>query len=556
MPYAMYLRKSRADIESESRGEGETLSRHEKILTELSEKIDLPITDVYREIVSGETIEARPEVQRLLRAVEQKKYDGVFVMDADRIARGDSVDQGIIVRAFRLSGTKIITPRKIYDPDSEFDEEYFEFELFMARREYKIINRRIQRGRIISAKEGRYIGSVPPYGYDKIKIKGDKGYTLKPNDEADTVRYIFSRYLEVKGAGTIADELEMMEIPTRSGRPWSRATIIDILKNPVYIGKIRWSYRKNIKSSVNGQIITLRKNNDDYILADGLHNPVISEDIFYAVQNRLAGNRKKSVRSSYSLQNPFAGILYCGICGSRMTRSGAASHNKYDILKCSNKGCKCVSAPVFLIEQSIFELLNEWFDGYTVKIGEQNLLSNNEHLNIKKAVDDLSAESDKIDLQISNTYDFFEQGIYTSDVFEQRHKILTDRKKEIQIRLIQLQSSLKEYENNFNASSKIVSRIKYIVSVYDSCKNPNEKNVLLKSLFDRIEYIKYESNRRGHLLNANFVLEAFPRISYNETEQTNKIQLYLEYYVINVLISQNFYLAKLIQQLEEFYSKR
>lgn len=522
MSYAMYLRKSRADIESESRGEGETLSRHEKILTELSEKIKLPITDVYREIVSGETIEARPEVQRLLKAVEQKKYDGVFVMDADRIARGDSVDQGIILRAFRLSGTKIITPRKIYDPNSEFDEEYFEFELFMARREYKLINRRIQRGRIISAKEGRYIGSVPPYGYDKVKIKGDKGYTLKPNDEADTVRYIFSRYLEVKGTGTIADELDIMEIPTRSGKPWSKATITDILKNPVYIGKIRWSYRKNIKSSVNGQIITMRKNNDNYILSKGLHEPIISEDIFYAVRNRLAGNRKKSVRSSYSLQNPFVGIIYCGICGSKMTRFGAASHNRYDILKCSNKSCKCVSAPIFLIERSILELLNKCFDEYTAEIDAQDLLSSNEHLNIKKAVDNLSAESYKIDLQISNTYDFFEQGIYTADIFEERRKILTDRKKEIQIKLIQQQKSLKESSKNFHEINKFFSYKKNIVSVYHSCKDPNEKNGLLKLLFDRIEYRKFEPNHRGRLLNANFILEVFPSIIYNKNKQMDK----------------------------------
>lgn len=510
MPYAMYLRKSRADIESESRGEGETLSRHEKTLTELSKKINLPITDVYREIVSGETIEARPEVQRLLKKIEQKKYDGVFVMDADRIARGDSVDQGIVLRAFRLSGTKIITPRKIYDPNSEFDEEYFEFELYMARREYKIINRRIQRGRVISAKEGKYIGSVPPYGYDKVKISDNKGYTLKPNNEANTVKYIFSCYLDGKCSGTIANELDNMGIPTRSGKSWSKATIIDIIKNPVYIGKIRWSYRKNIKCSVNGRIITIRKNSNDYIFVDGLHDSIISKEIFYNVQNRLEYNRKKSVRSSYMLQNPFSGLLFCGICGARMTRLGISSHNKYDTVKCSNKKCSCVSAPIFLIEQSILEFLNKYFYEYTVQINAHDLMPSFEYMNIKKNLDLISDELGKIDIQINNTYDFLEQGIYSADVFEQRNRILIERKKEMKIKFYKLKEKLNETEKKVIAKKKIVSHMNDIIATYAECKNSDEKNLFFKSILNRIEYIKNEPNYRGNINNANFTLDVFP----------------------------------------------
>jgi len=60
--YAIYLRKSRADAEAEARGEGETLARHEKILLDLAEKMGIKIGKIYREIVSGETIEARQEI--------------------------------------------------------------------------------------------------------------------------------------------------------------------------------------------------------------------------------------------------------------------------------------------------------------------------------------------------------------------------------------------------------------------------------------------------------------------------------------------------------------
>ena len=69
--YCLYLRKSRADAEAEARGEGETLARHEKALMDLARRMNLNITHIYREIVSGESIAARPEMQKLLQAVEQ-----------------------------------------------------------------------------------------------------------------------------------------------------------------------------------------------------------------------------------------------------------------------------------------------------------------------------------------------------------------------------------------------------------------------------------------------------------------------------------------------------
>ena len=193
--FLIYLRKSRADLEAERRGEGETLARHERALLELASRLDLHITEIYREIVSGETIAARPVMQQLLSEVERGMWSGVLVMEVERLARGDTIDQGIVAQAFKFSGTKIVTPSKTYDPENEFDEEYFEFGLFMSRREYKTINRRLQRGRAASIKEGKYVGSIPPYGYERTKLERDKGYTLSPDPEqAPVVKMIYELY--------------------------------------------------------------------------------------------------------------------------------------------------------------------------------------------------------------------------------------------------------------------------------------------------------------------------------------------------------------------------
>ena len=257
----IYLRKSRSDREAEARGEGETLARHEKTLLELAKRRGYHIGAIYKEVVSGETISARPVMQQLLREVEAGMWDGVLVMEVERLARGDTIDQGTVSRAFQFSDTKIITPLKVYDPNNEFDEEYFEFGLFMSRREYKTIKRRLNAGRLASVKEGKYCGNRPPYGYERVKIKGEKGFTLTPvPDQVEVVRLIFNWYVngdsgERLGVAKITRKLNNMGIPALTRKDWSPATISGILQNPVYCGKLRWDARKTVRKIENGRLL-------------------------------------------------------------------------------------------------------------------------------------------------------------------------------------------------------------------------------------------------------------------------------------------------------------
>ena len=139
MKVAIYLRKSRQDEEAEKRGEHETLSRHRSTLLKLAKEKNLNIIEIKEEVLSGESISYRPKMLELLDEVKRGLYDAVLVMDIDRLGRGNMQDQGLILDTFKQSRTKIITPRKTYDLSNEFDEEYSEFEAFMARKELKLI---------------------------------------------------------------------------------------------------------------------------------------------------------------------------------------------------------------------------------------------------------------------------------------------------------------------------------------------------------------------------------------------------------------------------------
>ena len=160
--YAMYLRKSRADLEAEKLGEGETLARHKKILTELAARKSLYVDKIYQEIVSGETVAARPQMQKLIKDCYAGNYRGIIVIDIDRLSRGNQGDMQTIMDCLRYSndrnGLLVVTPTKTYDVSHNADdEEYMEFVLFMSRREYKTIQKRLERGRHQAVVEGNYM---------------------------------------------------------------------------------------------------------------------------------------------------------------------------------------------------------------------------------------------------------------------------------------------------------------------------------------------------------------------------------------------------------------
>ena len=102
----------------------------------------------------------------------------------------------------------------------------------MSRRELKTITRRLQEGRKRSVLEGKYVGNTPPYGYERVKIQGQKGYTLKEvPDEANAVRQIYKWYTEGEtqpdgtnkrlGVSLIVRRLNELKITPRKGDVWT-----------------------------------------------------------------------------------------------------------------------------------------------------------------------------------------------------------------------------------------------------------------------------------------------------------------------------------------------
>lgn len=519
--YCIYLRKSRADFEAESHGEGETLSRHRTALLALAKRQNLSVTKIYEEVVSGDTVAARPVMQQLLEDVSAGMWQGVLVMEVERLARGDTMDQGLVAQTFKYSDTLIVTPLKTYNPNDEFDEEYFEFGLFMSRREYKTINRRLQRGREASAREGKYIASIAPYGYKRKKLDNDKGYTLElVPEQAEVVRMIFDLYtngMEIDGQPrrlgiqALARRLNELGIKSYRNDYWQKETIRDMIRNPVYAGYIRWGYRKKQKRVVDGRTVQTRpiNYNEDCILAKGLHEAIVSKELFDKANSILdSENLNPPVRLNAQIKNPLCGIVYCAKCGRKMTmRAGRENHPTY--LVCHARSCDMVSTPLHLVEERLLSILKQWLDYYKIRSAESGT-SLGDPKPIETAIRQTEADIERLKKQRLKAHALVEQEVYTVEMFLERSKNINDEISEASARLKSLKNELSKLSERETMRSEFIPKIEHLLEAYDSLPNAEAKNKMLKEVLQKVIYSKEKAGVANTGSVESFDLTAYP----------------------------------------------
>lgn len=488
--YAIYLRKSRADLEAEKDSGEDSLARHKAILLDVAARKGLYIEKIYQEIVSGETISARPEIQKLINDCYAGKYKGILIVDVTRLSRGNQGDAQIIMDCLKYSnanaGTLVITPTKTYDvahnPD---DEEYMEFELFMSRREYKMIRKRMDRGKIQSIIEGNYLATHRPYGYDIVTTK--TGRTLSPNPmEAKFVKQIFEwATKENMTAGAIARRLTAMGVATYSGAPeWSRDSIKHILTNPVYIGKIRWNDRMTVKHLVDGQLAKSRprsSHNEHYIEIDGKHSKhaLIDEATFRAASNKFHSDRTKA---GLKLINPLASLLYCQKCGMIMQYKAYNGKRKPRFAHKPSQVCKVKSALVSDVLDAMIHALKLYIEDFEVKV---NNLPDVDENTVNEQLDELQKELRNVEKQKSKLFEGWERDEVDNNEFAERKAIHNARIEAIKAEMEKLEDAVPEQEEY---KESIVKLSEALDALQDITLDAETKNKYLKEIVRRIEF--------------------------------------------------------------------
>lgn len=256
---------------------------------------------------SGGNLE-RPALKSLLERVRQNRYSAVVVYKLDRLSRSQKDTLYLIEDVFKKSGTDFVSVCENLDTGSPFGKAMIGILSVFAQLEKEQITERFTMGRIGRAKNGLFHGGgSAPTGYDYIN-----GSLVVNEFKAAQVREVFGRFL--RGESIHAIQKAMNE---RYGG-WSSHTLVRaVLKNPVYIGKVRFGGKEY----------------------DGEHSPIISAEMFCEVQRLLSERptgestvRKTPFRAGYLL----SGLLFCGSCGARY-HANHGSYKCYSRSKCDKR---------------------------------------------------------------------------------------------------------------------------------------------------------------------------------------------------------------------------
>lgn len=488
-----YGRKSRTDDPLLS--VEEVLDKHDKIIEEYAEKYlggPIPEENKYREVGSAESLDSRPEILRLLKAVENPAIKAVAVVEVQRLSRGDLEDAGRLIRILRYTNTYVITPMKIYDLRDEYDRDAFERELKRGN-EYLEYFKKIQaRGKLASVKEGNYVGSVAPYGFDRIeKTDGKKTYftLIERKEQADVVRMVFNWYCnEDIGVTAICRRLEELGVKTKTGgKIWRSYQIFSMLENVHYIGCVRWNWRKTIKIIEDQEIRKLRPKAkvDEYLIFEGKHDGIISEELFDKARE-IKGKRHRT-KQDLTLKNPFSGIMYCK-CGAKM---GYNTYRRKGVeyappkLVCNNQvHCKSGSVIFDEIYRDVCNAMKDCIEDFQLRIKNNQDDSFKLHKDLVERLEKKLKELEE--KEIKQWEDQYNPDIaMPQEIFKKLNQKLLIEKEEVQKALAKAKGSIPKQVDYKEEMLKFEDAL-------DALEDPDVdakiKNQYLKNIIDKIEY--------------------------------------------------------------------
>lgn len=472
----IYLRKSRTDLEEEAKAalKGEkydTLERHRTDLLRFSKDNGLIIVDIFEEVLSGDTIEDRQQIQKVLTNVKANKYDAVLCIAYDRLSRGDKEDQGKIENVLKKHDTLIITPAKLYDLNSEEGETSADVDGFISRMEYRRIKRRLEDGKHRSATMGMNVSNKVPYGFKK----NPETKKLEPfEDEAVYVRMIYSLCIEGYGTAIIASKLYHMNVRTRKGNVFTKKTVADIIKNVKYKGDQFYGRTKNkTKAKI-------------YTYTENAHTGIVSPED-WQLANNMMKQRNAPVPKTKELKNPFATILKCSYCGKTMK----AVHNRGTIrLVCTTHGCPCRSTLLEVVEAKVIEAIQDVLTNIEVEpvTEENNILES-----LLQQKRKLEKDSEELVVQRNSLHELLEKRIYTPEVFLERQQILNIEIEAIKEKQLLLDEDIESEINKHNNAKNLKPLIMDCMSIYFK-SNPTQKNKLLRSFISKINYTRHKND--------------------------------------------------------------
>ncbi|MHA6253194.1 recombinase family protein [Oceanobacillus sp. CAU 1775] len=509
-----YIRRSRQDIQRERRVEEDTLAQQRDLITGLlKDHYDHIAWRLYEELGSGaDEIESRPIFKGIITEIEDGFERGTVafcVKEISRLGRGSYTQMGFLLDLLQQKEIHVITPMKIYNPNSEDDLRYLKFNMFMANQEYDMIKSRMVNARLSYAKAGKWMtgGGGIPDGY-KFNPKTQK--LEIDEDRAWVIRRIFDLYVNERiGYNGISTILGREGILTATGKQyWKPMHLRSVLRNPVYKGVVSFNNTKVIV--VNGKKKKVKRNPEEVVWVPNAHPAIIDEETLDKAELIMQENRQSpKVRLDFEPQ-PLAGLIVCSSCENKMQRQYSTQKYKKkngDISTYHKEFMICLGCKVYMkyraIEEEILRILEEDF----IEVKEDVLRSRLEELidieNIRqrKQLDPsdrmelLESKIKKLNAKMKNLINMKAEDDITEEEYRENRKDILE---EIEDTNRQIDFFRKETQKEQIEELDIESIQEGFKSVLHLYKHGElargEKNELLRGIFD---YVILEKTGKG-----------------------------------------------------------
>ncbi|MDA2732689.1 recombinase family protein [Bacillus cereus] len=446
--------------------------------------------------VSGKSINGRYELQKLLRDAKNGEFDEVVVWKISRLAR-KTIDLLQIVD--ELSKHKVAF--RSFSENFETETPMGKFALQMmgavGELERNTIVDNVKMGMKQRARTGRWNGGIV-LGYKSIsRDSGGKGREstrlVIVEEEAVIVRKIFNMYSQGKGLKAIANKVNHEGYKTKKGNAFSTATIKEIILNPVYIGKIRFNRYENWSER------RRKGKNENIIIVDGKHEPIITNELWKKVQSLRQMKAKKSIKN-YEGNFLLTGLMKCPKCGAAMVSSRTTNTLKdgtkkvlryYSCGAFRSKGsavCSANSIRADYAEQYVLQRIQEVVKHPKVLKELLHNINKQKKESIKPLKDELQVINKSIQ-SIENRkqkyFSLYEDSLLNQNMFTDRIQELNEEMERLSVRKSEIEFELGDGDEKI-LSYEYVKKLLVQLNVLLDAIPCDEKKVLYHLLIENI----------------------------------------------------------------------
>lgn len=483
---ALYLRLSRDDgTESESN----SIASQREILKEYIKRYpDMEIYDIYVDDGYSGTNFDRPDFNRMMDDIYAGRVNCVLVKDLSRFARNYTEGGIYLDKTFVKLGVRFIALNNQIDIGiggiNSFNQ-LVQIGVTNIMNESQAANTSVNvRGTLnLRRQQGKFIGSFPTYGY--LKDPDDNHHLIIDEETAPIVRMIFERFIGGESIIGITKDLNEMGIPNPSmykkqkgfnyrhpcGRSndglWPDSSVRRILQNRMYVGDMvqgrNTTYSYKIK-----QCRAIPK--DEWIIVEGTHEPIISQETFDNAQALFNTHIRKSPKKNNV--DLFSGLVRCADCKRVMNKkTNQHTYGTYHYYRCvtarklKKSACTNHTIRIDKLEQAVLLTIQNMINTAVTMSDMLELINNNakrkkESGHIQKALNSQVAEREKLVAMIADLYPDWKSGVITKDEYQVLKERLNEKLSVLDEKIASLNKSAEQFQSGITEENEFVSRFK------------------------------------------------------------------------------------------------